>query len=159
MRWWNHLQSAGIFVLEALITTNPHTATLNQWKTLTPLIGKLNISSPPIFSVHFVPSLLAERWHLKELDTFSKSSQTGLIYRYISTLTNLKDQWLRQNWIRAEIMSPRPLVVFIRLTSGVPPTAGFCDWKVSILKRALEIRELFDLIEVLGYFLLGSTSG
>ena len=47
---------------ETLILTpaTTHSTHSNQWNTLTPLTSKLNISNPPIFSVHFVPTLLAE---------------------------------------------------------------------------------------------------
>jgi len=41
--------------------------------------------------------------------------------------------------VRRRRISPRPQDVFIRLTRGVPHTAGFCDWKMTIPQKHLLI--------------------
>ena len=53
-----------------------HVTKLKIRETLSSSYSGSNVSNPQIFSVHFVPTLPAERWHLKELDTFSKNGVT-----------------------------------------------------------------------------------
>ena len=114
----------------------------------------MHISNPHIFSVHFVPSLSTERWYLLKLDTFDKTDLVRPTLCIVNNLACFAASRIQQNWIRREIMSPRPLVVIIGLKKGVCPESVQCEKSPRYLGQGLVCKGLPQIISNTAFWLL-----